>query len=248
MLIVKIGIGVDDVFVIVQNWDNIGGPTNRDHPVPENIAKALKTAVSILIYFQWTEIIRYYSYFKKNIKVKILYSLWLTNSTFFSSIPWNHCYSNETPLIILFIFLDVINIILFVQKRLLLKRISANNNYLSNIKIMKVANNCLSNFLLNKVIANVGSIHCTFNKLKIKVNAFCLQGVSILVTSITDVCAFLIGATTILPALRSFCIFAGIGVLAVFILTCTFYIAWLALDARRWVVSFSFTVKDFSFS
>lgn len=97
-----LGIGVDDVFVIVQNWDNIGGPTNCDHPVPENVAKALKTA-----------------------------------------------------------------------------------------------------------------------------------GVSILVTSITDVCAFLIGATTILPALRSFCIFAGIGVLAVFILTCTFYIAWLALDARR---------------
>ncbi|XP_066915990.1 patched domain-containing protein 3-like isoform X1 [Clytia hemisphaerica] len=97
-----LGIGVDDVFVIIQNWDNIGGPKNRDRSIAENVSLALRTA-----------------------------------------------------------------------------------------------------------------------------------GVSILVTSITDVCAFLIGATTILPALRSFCIFAGIGVLAVFILTCTFYVAWLALDSRR---------------
>lgn len=58
-------------------------------------------------------------------------------------------------------------------------------------------------------------------------------GVSILVTSITDICAFLIGATTILPALRSFCIFSGMGIIAVFLLTCTFFMAWLALDTRR---------------
>ena len=58
-------------------------------------------------------------------------------------------------------------------------------------------------------------------------------GVSILVTSISDICAFLIGATTILPALRSFCIFSGMGIIAVFLLTCTFFVAWLSLDTRR---------------
>ncbi|XP_057299716.1 patched domain-containing protein 3-like isoform X2 [Hydractinia symbiolongicarpus] len=97
-----LGIGVDDVFVIVQNWNNFGGPENKDNAIPENVAVAMRHA-----------------------------------------------------------------------------------------------------------------------------------GVSILVTSFTDICAFLIGATTVLPALRSFCIFAGIGVFAVFILTCTFFVAWLALDSRR---------------
>lgn len=58
-------------------------------------------------------------------------------------------------------------------------------------------------------------------------------GVSILVTTLTDVCAFLIGATTILPALRSFCIWCSIGILSVFILTITFFTALLAIDAKR---------------
>jgi len=58
-------------------------------------------------------------------------------------------------------------------------------------------------------------------------------GVSILVTTVTDVCAFLVGASTILPALRSFCIFAAIGILSVFIYTITFFVALLALDAKR---------------
>jgi len=58
-------------------------------------------------------------------------------------------------------------------------------------------------------------------------------GVSILVTTVTDVCAFLVGASTILPALRSFCIYAGIGILAVFIYTITFFVALLTLDAKR---------------
>lgn len=58
-------------------------------------------------------------------------------------------------------------------------------------------------------------------------------GVSILVTSLTDVCAFLIGASTILPALRSFSIWCAIGILAIFLLTITFFTAWLAIDASR---------------
>ncbi|XP_078356273.1 patched-related protein 18-like [Oculina patagonica] len=37
-------------------------------------------------------------------------------------------------------------------------------------------------------------------------------GCSITITSLTDFLAFLIGSSTILPALRSFCIFAAIGI------------------------------------
>ena len=43
-------------------------------------------------------------------------------------------------------------------------------------------------------------------------NALGHAGVSITVTSISDIAAFLIGATTILPALSSFCIYASIGI------------------------------------
>ena len=48
--------------------------------------------------------------------------------------------------------------------------------------------------------------------------AFTHSGVSITITSFTDLFAFLIGATTVLPALSSFCIYAAIGILADFIL------------------------------
>ncbi|XP_058956472.2 patched domain-containing protein 3 isoform X1 [Pocillopora verrucosa] len=58
-------------------------------------------------------------------------------------------------------------------------------------------------------------------------------GCSITITSLTDFLAFMIGATTILPALRSFCLFAGIGILADFALQATMFTAFLALDARR---------------
>ncbi|CAH3177391.1 unnamed protein product, partial [Porites evermanni] len=58
-------------------------------------------------------------------------------------------------------------------------------------------------------------------------------GVSITITSLTDLLAFMIGASSILPALRSFCIFAGIGILADFAIQTTLFTAFLALDARR---------------
>ena len=41
-------------------------------------------------------------------------------------------------------------------------------------------------------------------------------GVAITVTSVTDFIAFGIGATTQLPALRSFCMYAAIGILTIF--------------------------------
>ncbi|XP_060075668.1 NPC intracellular cholesterol transporter 1-like, partial [Ylistrum balloti] len=58
-------------------------------------------------------------------------------------------------------------------------------------------------------------------------------GVSITVTSITDMCAFGIGATTVLPALRSFCVFCCLGIFALFLLAATFYVGCIALSAKR---------------
>ncbi|XP_064104721.1 NPC intracellular cholesterol transporter 1-like [Macrobrachium nipponense] len=58
-------------------------------------------------------------------------------------------------------------------------------------------------------------------------------GVAVTVTSLTDFAAFLIGATTVLPALRSFCIYSAVGVLVLYVLQITFFTAWFTLDQRR---------------
>ncbi|KAK4302905.1 hypothetical protein Pmani_025047 [Petrolisthes manimaculis] len=58
-------------------------------------------------------------------------------------------------------------------------------------------------------------------------------GVSITVTSLTDFAAFAIGSSTVLPALKSFCIYAAVGIAAVYFFQATFFVAWFALDQRR---------------
>ncbi|XP_057324221.1 NPC1-like intracellular cholesterol transporter 1 [Microplitis mediator] len=58
-------------------------------------------------------------------------------------------------------------------------------------------------------------------------------GAAISITSLTDVVAFIIGASTILPSLESFCIYAAVGVLVTFLLQVTFFVAVFTLDVRR---------------
>ncbi|XP_066282137.1 patched domain-containing protein 3-like [Branchiostoma lanceolatum] len=58
-------------------------------------------------------------------------------------------------------------------------------------------------------------------------------GVSITVTSLTDIASFGIGATTIIPGLQSFCIFATVSIFLVFVYSCTIFMAALVLDLRR---------------
>merc|ERR1719284_1554182 len=58
-------------------------------------------------------------------------------------------------------------------------------------------------------------------------------GVSITVTSLTDIFAFGVGAVTRMPGLQSFCVCTAIGLAGVFILTVTWFTAWLALDEKR---------------
>ena len=59
------------------------------------------------------------------------------------------------------------------------------------------------------------------------------SGVAITITSVTDLLAFGIGATSVLPALGNFCAYASLGIFAVFLQMISFFLAWLVLDQRR---------------
>ena len=58
-------------------------------------------------------------------------------------------------------------------------------------------------------------------------------GVAITITSVTDLLAFFIGGTTIIPALASFCVYAAFGILFIYFYQTTFFLAWLTIDQRR---------------
>ena len=58
-------------------------------------------------------------------------------------------------------------------------------------------------------------------------------GVAITITSVTDLLAFGIGASTVLPALSSFCVYAALGIVFVFFYMATFFLAWFSIDQRR---------------
>ena len=59
------------------------------------------------------------------------------------------------------------------------------------------------------------------------------SGMSVTVTSLTDVIAFLIGSSTSLPALRNFCFYAALGIFFDYFYQVTFFVACLALDEKR---------------
>ena len=63
--------------------------------------------------------------------------------------------------------------------------------------------------------------------------ALSYAGMAVSVTSLTNIVAFTLGATTVIPALRSFCLFCSVGILAIFIYTLTFFTACMVLDQRR---------------
>lgn len=58
-------------------------------------------------------------------------------------------------------------------------------------------------------------------------------GASITITSLTDIIAFFVGGTTVLPSLKSFCIFAAVCILMTYIYVVTFFVAVLTLDEKR---------------
>ncbi|CAM9869991.1 unnamed protein product, partial [Chrysoparadoxa australica] len=58
-------------------------------------------------------------------------------------------------------------------------------------------------------------------------------GVSVTVTSITDLVAFMVSSSSSLPALESFCVYAAMGILMLYFLQCTLFSAFLVWDACR---------------
>ncbi|KAF7383567.1 hypothetical protein HZH66_012917 [Vespula vulgaris] len=58
-------------------------------------------------------------------------------------------------------------------------------------------------------------------------------GMSITVTSFTNLVAFGIGMTTMMPFLKSFCMFATMGILFLYIFELTFFVSCLVYDERR---------------
>merc|ERR1712227_973982 len=58
-------------------------------------------------------------------------------------------------------------------------------------------------------------------------------GVSITVTSITDIFVFALGIFSTMPGLQSFCVTVAIALGSIFLLQVSFFIAWLSLDEKR---------------
>ena len=58
-------------------------------------------------------------------------------------------------------------------------------------------------------------------------------GVSITVTSLTNVLAFLLNSTSSLPTMKSFGVYAAFGILFDYIFTCTVFAAAMSLDVER---------------
>eukprot|EP00092_Neocalanus_flemingeri_P063022 GFUD01076156.1.p1 GENE.GFUD01076156.1~~GFUD01076156.1.p1 ORF type:complete len:598 (-),score=161.58 GFUD01076156.1:7-1800(-) len=58
-------------------------------------------------------------------------------------------------------------------------------------------------------------------------------GVSITVTSVTDVLAFGVGAVTAMPGLQSFCVCTALGLASIYLLQVGWFVAWLAVDEER---------------
>lgn len=58
-------------------------------------------------------------------------------------------------------------------------------------------------------------------------------GMTITITSVTDLFAFGIGASSSLPILSSFSLYAAIGIFSVYLYIISFFLAWFTLDQRR---------------
>ena len=62
-------------------------------------------------------------------------------------------------------------------------------------------------------------------------------GVAITITSVTDMVAFGIGSLTEVPALKSFCTYACVGIFAIFLFQSTVFVAAMSLDQKVSTVS-----------
>lgn len=80
------------------------------------------------------------------------------------------------------------------------------------------------------------SLDNSFNRLSVEERiglAMKHSGVAITITSVTDLMAFGIGATSVIPALANFCFYAALGIFAVFLNMISFFLGWLVIDQQR---------------
>ncbi|XP_042861215.1 NPC intracellular cholesterol transporter 1 homolog 1b-like [Penaeus japonicus] len=82
------------------------------------------------------------------------------------------------------------------------------------------------------VISNAWKISGNVKLLERAGRALQHAGVAVTVTSLSDAVAFLVGATTKVPALRWFCIYAAVGVMTVYVLQATVFVAALTVDQK----------------
>ena len=65
------------------------------------------------------------------------------------------------------------------------------------------------------------------------VSALSHSGPAITITSLTNALAFAFGATTSLPALKSFCLFASVCIVMLYLLVISFFLAIVVWDTKR---------------
>ncbi|KAG5683724.1 hypothetical protein PVAND_012989 [Polypedilum vanderplanki] len=88
-------------------------------------------------------------------------------------------------------------------------------------------------FVIMSAFRKINADHSELNLEEKVAKAMQKAGASITITSLTDIIAFVVGATTVLPSLRSFCIFAGVCITMTYIYVVTFFVAVLTIDERR---------------
>ena len=83
------------------------------------------------------------------------------------------------------------------------------------------------------IVAVVDQLNPRMSYKRVVAKALKFGGVSILITSFTDAVAFMLSGLSSVPALRSFAIFVGAGILFDFIFEISFFASFLAIDLWR---------------
>ncbi len=84
------------------------------------------------------------------------------------------------------------------------------------------------------IVQNFDNLGRRYKTLEEKIgHALKHAGVAISITTLTDVMAFAVGASTSLPALRNFCLYSAFSILFVYFFMLTFFLGFFVLDQRR---------------
>ncbi|XP_046427563.1 patched domain-containing protein 3-like isoform X1 [Neodiprion fabricii] len=88
-------------------------------------------------------------------------------------------------------------------------------------------------FVIMQSLENISKVEKPSDLTERIARALQQSGMSITVTSVTNIVAFAIGVTTVMPFLESFCMFATMGILFLYIFEITFFVSCLVYDERR---------------